>query len=119
MLAEALLEQGCEVSCLVRDRDKDRAQELERAGCELHEGDVLKPETLPGALRDADVAYYLVHGMGRGSDDDFMERERKAARNFAHAAEGGGREPGGVPRRPRREPRLGAPQEPPRDRRRY
>ena len=89
-LAEALLDQGAEVSCLVRDRQKDRAHELERAGCELHEGDVLKPETLPGALRDVDVAYYLVHGMGRGSDDDFMERERKAARNFARAAKEAG-----------------------------
>ena len=55
-VAEALLEQGAKVSCLVRDRNKDRAQELERAGCTLHEGDVLKAESLQGALRDADVA---------------------------------------------------------------
>jgi uncharacterized protein YbjT (DUF2867 family) len=33
-----------------------------------------------------DVAYYLVHGMGRGSDADFDERERKSARNFARMA---------------------------------
>ena len=89
-LAEALVERGADVSCLVRDSGKERARELERAGCALHEGDVLRPETLPGALRDADVAYYLVHGMGRGSDASFMERERTAARNFARAAKEAG-----------------------------
>jgi uncharacterized protein YbjT (DUF2867 family) len=33
-----------------------------------------------------DVAYYLVHSMGRGGDDDFTERERAAARAFAEMA---------------------------------
>jgi uncharacterized protein YbjT (DUF2867 family) len=53
---------------------------------ELHEGDVLKPETLAGAGRGVDVAYYLVHSMGRGSNGDFAERERRAARTFADMA---------------------------------
>ena len=41
----------------------------------------------------AEVAYYLVHGMGRGGEGDFEEREREAARNFAEMAkrEGVGR----------------------------
>lgn len=38
------------------------------------------------ALDDVDVAYYLVHSMGRGSDGDFAERDHQAAENFATAA---------------------------------
>ncbi|HET9593021.1 MAG TPA: hypothetical protein VFP17_08910, partial [Solirubrobacterales bacterium] len=34
----------------------------------------------------ADVAYYLVHSMGRGGDGDFAERDHRAAENFAAAA---------------------------------
>jgi uncharacterized protein YbjT (DUF2867 family) len=40
-------------------RDRSRARDLERRGFELHEGDVLRPETLEGAGRDVEVAYYL------------------------------------------------------------
>jgi uncharacterized protein YbjT (DUF2867 family) len=83
-LVGALLERGAEVACLVRDRG--RAGELERQGCELREGDVLDAGSLSPALAGADVAYYLVHGMGRGSKGDFAARERAAARNFAQAA---------------------------------
>jgi uncharacterized protein YbjT (DUF2867 family) len=83
-LAAALADAGWEVRCLVRDRD--RAQGLEERGMELHEGDVLKPDTLRGAGRDVDVAYYLVHSMGRGSSGDFVERDREAAREFAEMA---------------------------------
>lgn len=83
-LAEALARDGVEVRALVRDRR--RAEQLAEAGHELHEGDVLRPETLAGAGREVDVAYYLVHSMGRGSNGDFAERERAAARAFAHMA---------------------------------
>ena len=90
-LAERLLAEGAEVRCLVRDRG--RAQELADRGAELHEGDVLRPETLAGAGRGVDVAYYLIHSMGRGAGGDFEERERRAARAFADLAtnEGVGR----------------------------
>ena len=84
-LVEALDQRGFEVRCLVRDAD--RAQHLADAGHELHEGDVLRPETLAGAGKGVDVAYFLIHSMGRGSDDDFEERERKAARAFAELTE--------------------------------
>jgi uncharacterized protein YbjT (DUF2867 family) len=84
-LAHALAERGHEVRCLVRDRG--RASDLEEAGFDLHEGDVLDPDSLRGAGRDVDVAYYLIHSMGRGSSDgDFAERERSAARAFAAMA---------------------------------
>jgi uncharacterized protein YbjT (DUF2867 family) len=83
-LAETLSARGAGVRCLVRDTG--RAQHLADAGHELHEGDVLKPETLAGAGEGVDVAYYLVHSMGRGSGDGFEERERRAARAFAEMA---------------------------------
>lgn len=87
-LARRLLSEGHEVRCLVRDRE--RGTQLEAEGCELHEGDVDRPETIRGLGRDVDVAYYLIHGMGRGSGSDFEQREREAARGFAEtmAAEG-------------------------------
>jgi uncharacterized protein YbjT (DUF2867 family) len=90
-LATTLGESGVEVRGIVRDRD--RAGTLEREGVELREGDVLDADSLAGAGRDVDMAYYLVHSMGRGSDGNFAERERSAARNFARmaTAEGVGR----------------------------
>jgi uncharacterized protein YbjT (DUF2867 family) len=91
-LATELAERGHPVRCLVRDRR--RASELERAGCELHEGDLLDRESLNGAGEGVEVAYYLVHSMGRGSGHSgFAERERRAASSFAAMAreEGVGR----------------------------
>ncbi len=83
-LADALAGRGADVRCLVRSRG--RAQSLERRGFELHEGDVLDCASLRGAGQDVDVAYYLIHSMGRGGDADFEAREREAARNFAALA---------------------------------
>lgn len=83
-LVERLAADGTEVRCMLRDRG--RGQHLAAAGHELHEGDVNDPETLRGAGEGADVAYYLVHGMGRGSNADFEEKERRAATAFARMA---------------------------------
>ena len=75
---------GWDVRCLVRDRS--RATALDDRRIELREGDVLDPDSLGGLGEDTEVAYYLVHGMGRGGEGDFEEREREAARNFAEMA---------------------------------
>jgi uncharacterized protein YbjT (DUF2867 family) len=83
-LAEKLIAGGADVRCLVRDRR--RGEDLEARGAELHEGDVLDATTLAGAGQGVDVAYYLIHSMGRGAGGDFEERERRAARNFADMA---------------------------------
>jgi uncharacterized protein YbjT (DUF2867 family) len=83
-LVERLGANGLEVRCMVRDRA--RARHLAEAGHELHEGDVNDADTLRGAGDGVDVAYYLVHGMGRGSDADFEEKERRAAAAFARMA---------------------------------
>jgi uncharacterized protein YbjT (DUF2867 family) len=86
-LADALADGGAEVRCLVRDRA--RAQ----VAHEVHEGDALDADSLRGVGEGVDVAYYLIHGMGRGSNGDFAARDRAAARNFARMArrEGVGR----------------------------
>jgi len=80
-LAASLTGDGWDVHGLVRDRTRARA--LSDRGVVLHEGDVLDPTSLRGAGEGADVAYYLVHSMGRGGEGDFEDRERRAARNFA------------------------------------
>ena len=85
-VASTLARSGHEVRCLVRDRGAARARALERAGFELHEADVLHPETLRGAGRGIDAAYYLIHSMGRGGPKDFAPRERAAAIAFARMA---------------------------------
>jgi uncharacterized protein YbjT (DUF2867 family) len=73
---------GSVVRCLVRNRS--RAAGLERAGHELHVGDVGDAGSLKGAARGVEVAYYLVHAMSGGGD--FAARERAGARNFARVA---------------------------------
>jgi uncharacterized protein YbjT (DUF2867 family) len=102
-LARVLLEAGVDLRALVRD--PGRAGELAARGVELHRGDVLDGASLRGAGEGADVAYYLVHGMGRGARGEFAEREQAAARNFARmaSAEGVGRVIylGGLGERPR------------------
>ncbi|MFZ0089000.1 MAG: NmrA family NAD(P)-binding protein [Solirubrobacteraceae bacterium] len=85
-LAEALARSGLEVRCLVRSRAGARARALERAGFDLHEGDVLRPETLRGMGTSVDVAYYLIHSMGRGGPREFAASERTAAAAFARTA---------------------------------
>ena len=83
-LAHALADDSWQVRALVRDRS--RAGELADRGIEVLEGDILDAESLRGAGDGVEVAYYLVHGMGRGGEGDFEEREREAARNFAEMA---------------------------------
>lgn len=84
-LVRRLVADGVPVRALVRDGGSDRARGLLAAGAdiELHEGDVLSPDSLRGAGDGIDVAYYLVHSMGRGEGGDFERREARAAEAFA------------------------------------
>jgi uncharacterized protein YbjT (DUF2867 family) len=88
LLCRRLLEDGHDVRALARD--PDRAADLKAAGCEVRRADVLEPETLGPALEGAEVAYYHIHSMGRGSDGDFAERDHRAAQSFAAAAASAG-----------------------------
>jgi uncharacterized protein YbjT (DUF2867 family) len=85
-LAAALRGPDREVRCLVRDPGSARARGLAAQGFELHRGDVLSPESLRGAGREVEVAYYLIHSMGRGGGPEFAARERDAALAFARMA---------------------------------
>ncbi len=51
---------------------------------ELFEGDALDRESIHKGLEGVDVAYYLIHSMGAGSN--FEELDRTSARNFLEAA---------------------------------
>jgi len=64
---------------LLQLRDQPWADQVE-----LAHADVLDPDVIRAALTDVDVAYYLVHAIGKGSD--FEELDRRAARTFAAAA---------------------------------
>jgi uncharacterized protein YbjT (DUF2867 family) len=88
LLCRRLVEDGAQVRALARS--PQRAADLAEAGCEVVKADVLDQESLGAALAGADVAYYLVHSMGRGSDGDFARRDREGAENFAAAAERAG-----------------------------
>lgn len=91
-----LIDRGWAVRTLSRSRDKALSMEWgdhivdegDTAGAgqvEVFEGDASRPEDLDQALRDIDVAWYLVHSMS--SDDDFKDTEIATARDFAEAAE--------------------------------
>jgi uncharacterized protein YbjT (DUF2867 family) len=57
-------------------------------GVEPVGGDLLDEASLEGTFEGIDAAYYLVHSMQSG--EDFAERDRRAASNFAAAASEGG-----------------------------
>lgn len=78
-LLSPLLDAGHEVTVLVRDAKRYTGP----ADVRVVEGDLLDPGSFDDAL-SVDAAYYLVHSMGSG--DDFAERDRRAAQNFADAA---------------------------------
>ena len=60
-LLPLLLDAGHDVTCLVRDPARARLPQ----GARVVRGDVLTGAGLAEALTGAEVAYYLVHSMGR------------------------------------------------------
>jgi uncharacterized protein YbjT (DUF2867 family) len=83
-LLPRLLAQGHTVRALVRDASSARDKLPNEDSLKIVEGDVLTGDGLDEAADGADVAYYLVHSMGSGGDD-FAQRDRQAATNFAEA----------------------------------
>ncbi len=53
-------------------------------------GDAVTGDGLEQALRDIDVAYFLIHSMEPSLEAPFPARERRAAENFARAARAAG-----------------------------
>jgi len=88
LLAPALLDRGHHVRALARDPARARVD----GRIETARGDVVSGDGLQQALDGIDVAYYLIHAMGRGSGpiEQFAERDRQGARNFGAAAQEAG-----------------------------
>jgi uncharacterized protein YbjT (DUF2867 family) len=59
-------------------------------GAHAVKGDVVSGAGLDEALAGVETAYYLIHSMGRGGQNDFAARDRRAAENFGRAAERAG-----------------------------
>ncbi|WP_374190299.1 DUF2867 domain-containing protein [Streptomyces sp. NE5-10] len=86
-LVPELLDHGYRVRCLART--PSHLRDFPWAGrTEIVRGDVTDAESLRAALRDVDVAYYLVHSMS--SSADFETTDRRAARTFAAEARAAG-----------------------------
>lgn len=83
LLVEQLLGAGHAVRVLARNRAGAESRSW-ASRVEIMVGDLMDPDSLPGALKGVDAAYYLVHSMCSGHD--FAERDREAARNFVAAA---------------------------------
>src|ERR1700754_2262122 len=87
-LAPRLIESGHEVRCLTRSSARMRDVPWVQSGlgdekAEVFEGDLTDPSSLKAAFDGVDVAYFLVHSLGRR---DFEAMDRRAAANFARAA---------------------------------
>ncbi|MEU4471709.1 SDR family oxidoreductase [Micromonospora sp. NPDC023888] len=85
-LTPLLLAEGHTVRCLARKAVRLRDVPWASAA-EIVEGDLSRPDTLPAVFADVDVAYFLVHSLGR---PDFEAADRAAATNFAAAARAAG-----------------------------
>ncbi|MEV7567445.1 SDR family oxidoreductase [Streptomyces tanashiensis] len=86
-LVPELLSRGHQVRCLVRTpahlEDLPWAEQTE-----VVRGDVTDADSLRPAMRDIDVAYYLVHSMSSAAE--FERADRLAARTFAAEARAAG-----------------------------
>ena len=99
-LLPALLERGHDVRALARDRTRVEAalasMSLQSdvlvtpADFELVIGDTLSGDGMVQAMRDVEVAYYLIHSMEPSSGEPFPARERASAQTFAGAARAAG-----------------------------
>ncbi len=82
-----LLQEGHEVWCCVRDKDRFQAPEHEKGSIHTLEIDFLEANRLPEkAPEQFDVAYYLMHSMA-SVINDFEDLEAKVARQFLKAIE--------------------------------
>ena len=81
------------IRCLTRKKNtfnnSDMDKKMKSSKVEVVEGDLSKYDDCLNALKDVDIAYYLVHSMEGASKDwkKFSEKEQKTAENFANAAD--------------------------------
>src|SRR3954453_2111910 len=86
-LMRRLLDDGRQGRALARNPDRLAGEPVE-----VVQGDVIKGEGLVRALEGCETAYYLVHSMehGAGANGAFADLDRRAADNFARAAQEAG-----------------------------
>ncbi len=86
-LVPRLVAEGHEIVCLVRSpaklKDRPWVEDVE-----VVRSDLLDAPDLATLIEGCEVAYYLVHSMGGGSD--FVDTDRVAAEHFAQAARDAG-----------------------------
>jgi len=85
-LIPLLLNEGHEVVCSVRDKERVSKRLHQAKNATIVESDFLKPKTLLNIPKDISVAYYLLHSMSHSSND-FHILEEKCANNFKRLME--------------------------------
>jgi len=80
-LLPVLVENGHDVVCCVRDRNRLNIGRELASKISVVEADFLDPDSLPVIPDDIEGAYYLVHSMSSHSGD-FEDMERKSAEHF-------------------------------------
>jgi uncharacterized protein YbjT (DUF2867 family) len=80
-LIPTLLEDGHEIICCVRDKNRFDIQKYQSKLLTVIEVDFLDEKSLSAVPNDLDVAYYLIHSMS-AANEDFEELEKISATNF-------------------------------------
>ena len=81
-LLPVLIEQGHQVICCVRDKNRFDNKKYFKDNVSLFEVDFLKKVDTEQAPADIDVAYFLIHSMS-SSIKEFEQLEAETARNFS------------------------------------
>ncbi|WP_430817273.1 SDR family oxidoreductase [Carboxylicivirga sp. RSCT41] len=79
-LLPTLIQNGHQVVCLVRDKDRFHVPESFELRVSCIEGDLTIADSLTSIPADIDAAYYLVHSMS--TDKNYHEKEIRSAANF-------------------------------------
>jgi uncharacterized protein YbjT (DUF2867 family) len=80
-LLPVLVEQGHEIFCVVRDKNRFRINQNYQQNVTVVEADLLDNQSLAELPKKIDLAFYLVHSMTTSSGK-FYDLEKKAAENF-------------------------------------
>lgn len=80
-LLPVLLENGHEVVCCVRDKNRLNIEKYVSEKLQVIEADFLDKDSLDNIPNDIDIAFYLIHSMSTESGD-FENMEQKCASNF-------------------------------------
>ena len=85
-LLPVLLENGHQVICCVRDKNRFNKELYLTSNISIIESDFLNEDSLQNIPNDIDLAYYLIHSMSTRSGD-FEDMEQTCATNFKNRIE--------------------------------